>query len=309
MLKVAFFGSEGPFSRTTLQAVLDRHTVVAAICSPPPGGTGFWPAARRWARPLVRVLRRRRGASVAAIARAHTIPYREVAGRNASDVITLLDRIQPDIICIAGYRWVLPRAIFARPPLGAINLHASLLPRHRGPWPLFWIYHSDDRVTGVTIHRLAEGVDTGPVVLRSAYPLPRGYAVEELNRRNVERGAAAMQEVLDLLTRNAAPGEPQDERLATAAPRVAPGTRTIDFATWDVERVWHFLVGLLPRYHEPLFDGAGRAVRYRAVSGYERCPHDRAPGSVERSGPDALLFACDGVVRLSTRPEQHRAGP
>ena len=93
---------------------------------------------------------------------------------------------RPDVICIAGYPWLLRGEIIASPPALTLNVHAALLPRHRGPLPLFWIYHQDDRETGVTVHAVTDRADAGDIFDQERFPLPRGFPVEQLNRQNAE---------------------------------------------------------------------------------------------------------------------------
>ena len=209
-----------------------------------------------------------------------------------------LRRLQPDIICIAGYPWILPPEVFAIPRLGAINLHTSLLPRHRGPMPMFWVYAHDDRETGVTVHWVAEGADTGDIILQERFPLPRGMNIVPLHESSADRGAALLTAALDAIEAGTATRTPQNDVLATSEPAVRPGVPIVDFVTWDVERVWHVLSGLHPLFREPLRGPDGAPVRYDGVLGFERSSHGERPGSVTR-GPDHLALHCrGGMVRL-----------
>ena len=288
-MRVTWFGSESTTSVVALRAVAARHSVVAVVCSAPP---------QRWRLRLAGWLAPRSHRPLATLARDAAIPFYET--RVKQDVtVGLVAATRPDVIAVAGFHWLLPPAVFQLPALGAINLHPSLLPRHRGPWPLFWIYHSDDHETGVTVHRIDAGMDTGPIVLQERFTLPRGYDVTMLNRRNAERGGELLAAALDSMAAGIARLVQQDEARATQASAVPAGTSMIDFATWDVERVWHYLAGLVSRYREPLVDGRGRAIRYRAVTTWTRAPHGERPGSVGRAPGGWTVFARDGVVRLS----------
>ena len=105
-------------------------------------------------------------------------------GRSDPTLRVLLEEARPDLLCVASFPWLLAPALLAIPRLGAVNVHTALLPRHRGPLPLFWIYHADDRETGVTVHWMIEQADAGAIIRQSAFPLPRGLPVDELNRQN-----------------------------------------------------------------------------------------------------------------------------
>jgi methionyl-tRNA formyltransferase len=203
----------------------------------------------------------------------------------------------PDVICIAGFPWILPPGVYQAARLAAINVHPSLLPRHRGLLPLFWVYHADDRETGVTVHRVTERADAGGILEQEGFPLPRGCPVDRLNDRNGMAAGLALRRAVTALAEGVARERSQDERLVTTAPAVQPGTPMVDFAAWDVERVWHFLAGLFPRFIEPLSSDRG-PVRYGGVRGFRREVHSRAPGTVAvtRQGPE--LYCADGVVEL-----------
>ena len=286
MLRVAFFGSDGEFSCRSLEGVAARHAVVAIIAPRGP---------RRTLRSLLRSVRGGPRFSLTRFARA---PLYRAASGNDTVALAAISDTRPDVICIAGYPWVLPPDLFRKPPLAAVNLHSSLLPRHRGILPLFWIYYHDDRDTGVTVHRVTEHADAGAILGQTSFPLPRGMPVDSLNSMNAERGGALLAATLDALERGAVEERAQDERLATPAPRVAPGVAMVDFAHWGAERVWHFLAGLYPRFREPLVGGAGQSVSYRGVRGFELVRHNRAPGSVARAPHGWSLFCRDGIVEL-----------
>ena len=93
----------------------------------------------------------------------------ELAGKETPEELTRLDF---DAITVACFSRKLPASVLRLPRLGCLNVHPSLLPAHRGPDPLFWIYHDGDETGGVTIHLMDEGFDTGPIVLRETVPCP-----------------------------------------------------------------------------------------------------------------------------------------
>jgi methionyl-tRNA formyltransferase len=298
MLKIAFFGMGGDFSTEHLRSIVDEHRIVAVIRAAPfPKGSQI----RRRVAAVAHALRVTRPDPLAALAREHAIPCWPARSGNDANVTERLQEIKPDVICIAGYRWILPSEVLELPIIGTINCHPSLLPRHRGVLPLFWIYYHDDRETGVTVHWVDEQIDTGDILVQEAMPLPRGYPVDVLNLRNARQGGALLRHALEAVERGAAARIPQDHRAATSAPMIKPGGRMVDFAQWDVERVWHFLAGLVPRFHEPLFDREGKPVRYRSVPGFRRQPVEERAGTVERQTDGAVLYCKDGVVYLNTR--------
>jgi methionyl-tRNA formyltransferase len=199
--------------------------------------------------------------------------------------------LRPDLLCIVGFPWIVPDTILEIPRVGAVNVHPALLPRHRGPLPLFWTYHSDDRQTGVTIHRAIAKPDAGDIFAQRRFELERGLPVERLARRLEEEGARLLCRVADDIAGGSLIANPQNEGMATFAPRPAKGQKMIDFATWPAERVWHFLHGLVPFYVEPI------GVKYRAVGGY-RTEILGEPGTTARARNGWMLHCLDGSVEL-----------
>lgn len=205
-----------------------------------------------------------------------------------------------DLIVIAAFPFVLKAELFQSARYGSVNVHTSLLPRHRGPLPLFWVYHADDRETGVTLHEVTARADAGRILRQVRFDVPRGWPIKELHDRCCREGTQMLLDVLPRLEAARTEAVPQDETLATPAPRLRPGTGMVDFSSWPVERVWHFLRGTYPHFIEPLKDQQGVPLRYAEVTGFVEEHHLRAPGSVERDADQCRLFCRGGYVRLAT---------
>lgn len=293
-MRLAFFGSSGDMALLPLEVVAERHEVVAVVRAD--GRRAGW---RRSPGAIARALGLLRRDPLAAWAHRRGIPCVSASRRDDPRVLARLSRLQPDLFLVSAFRCILGRQLLALPRRGALNLHASLLPRHRGPVPWFWVYHCDDRETGVTVHWMTDRVDAGDIVGQAAAALERGLSVDRLGERCARQGAGLLAAAVASVEAGTAARRVQDEANATPAPCVAPGSRMVDFSAWGAERVWHFLTGLYPRHREPLFDDAGRAIRYGGVRGFELTPEGRRP--VGRVTPDArgLALHCrDGLVWL-----------
>jgi len=132
-----------------------------------------------------------------------------------------------DVAVVAAYGLILPRAVLSAPRRGCLNIHASLLPRWRGAAPIHRTVMAGDEETGITIMQMEAGLDTGPMLHKLRVPVGRkttGELTEELARL----GAAAITEVLANLA--AFPPVPQDEALATYAPKIDKAEARIDWA-------------------------------------------------------------------------------
>jgi methionyl-tRNA formyltransferase len=289
-MRIVLFGSGSPLSTAALDAVAKRFPVVAAVV---PGG-GRRGTLRARARALV-------GASVACplvrLARRLGVPTVPMVRVDEASVAVRLARLSPDLLCVASFPLLLRAPLLRVSRLGAVGVHPSLLPRHRGGWPLFWTYFDDDRDCGVTVHWLDAGVDTGDIILQEALPLPRGEPVTLLYGEIARRGAALLVRAIEAIESGTAPRIRQGDRLGTLDPNPARGSWRRDVMAWDAERLWHFLRGLGDRHGELLTDGDGRPVAHGAALGFSLEPHDRRAGTLESLDTGGWRVFCrDGVV-------------
>jgi methionyl-tRNA formyltransferase len=288
-LRIALFGSCARFTREALAELSTDHEVVALVRAKQPAGI----------RGLLGSIRQPAAcAELDAHARQLKVPVLGAA-REDDSLRDRLAAVRPDLICIALHPYRVAAGVRAIAPLGAINVHPSLLPRHRGPLPLFWTYHSDDRRAGVTVHEASDALDAGDIVLQEGFELARGYPVLDLDEEVSRRGARLLRSAAELLARGAATRVPQDERAATYAPTVERNSAQVPFEEWDVERVWHFLAGMQQQHREPLQDERGRAVRYERIGPFRRGGSSLAPGRVQRDANHLWLHCRGGIVQLA----------
>ncbi|MBI2897504.1 MAG: methionyl-tRNA formyltransferase [Deltaproteobacteria bacterium] len=131
----------------------------------------------------------------------------------------ILRAAKPDLVVSFFWHTKVPSAVRAIAALGAIGVHPSLLPRHRGPDPIFWTIRRGDSTTGVTVHALDEGYDTGPVLAAREVDVPPGVNALRLAHMLDRPALALLREVCLSFALDASPaGQPQDESLATGAP-------------------------------------------------------------------------------------------
>jgi len=135
------------------------------------------------------------------------------------DAAVQIAAANPDVICVAAFGMLLPREVLDIPAHGCINVHASLLPRHRGAAPIQRAILSGDAVTGVSIMRMEEGLDTGPFALQRSVPIGERYA-DEVESDVASAGAEALLDVLEQVERGSVVWTEQDETQATYAPKI-----------------------------------------------------------------------------------------
>ena len=149
--------------------------------------------------------------------------------RNNEEFRGQLERIAPDAIIVVGYGRIIPPWMINLPPLGNLNLHASLLPKFRGAAPIQWAIARGESVTGVTTMRIDAGLDTGDILLQEEIPIAPEDTALTLAPRMAAIGAALMVETLRGLRSGTVHPRPQDHSKATLAPILKKQDGQVDF--------------------------------------------------------------------------------
>ena len=149
--------------------------------------------------------------------------------KNNEEFRTQLANLKPDAIIVVGYGRIIPQWMIDLPPLGNINLHASLLPKYRGAAPIQWAIASGETVTGVTTMRIDAGLDTGDILLQKEISIAPEDTTETLAPRMAAVGAELMVETLHGLKGGTIRPQPQDDSTATLAPLLKKEDGRIDF--------------------------------------------------------------------------------
>jgi methionyl-tRNA formyltransferase len=218
-----------------------------------------------------------------------------------------LDRIRtlrPDLIVVMAYGQILPKALLEMPALACLNLHASLLPRHRGAAPIQASILAGDTVTGITVMHMAEGLDTGDILVAKSMPIRRRETGGSLHDRLAEIGPETLSIALELVLARTAPRTPQDESLATYAPKLDRESGRIDWSRdcWHLDRLVRAMnpwPGAFTSVQD--LDGAARKLKV-----YNALPVHRMSGRigvVERIGRRGIAVGC-GVGGLLLREVQ-----
>jgi methionyl-tRNA formyltransferase len=133
-----------------------------------------------------------------------------------------------DVALVLAYGRILPKEVLTAPVHGCVNLHASLLPRYRGAAPIQWSLMNGESETGISLMRMEEGLDTGPVFAQRRCPIPPNMNAGQLTEQLAELAAEAVRGDLRLVTSGHSP-QPQDDTLATHAPPIEPEHGRIDW--------------------------------------------------------------------------------
>jgi methionyl-tRNA formyltransferase len=166
---------------------------------------------------------------VGAMAASHRLPTLKPSKIRTPEFLHELKSFAPDLLVVAAYGRILPNSILDVPRIAPINVHASLLPRHRGAAPVEGAILAGDAETGVTIMRIIEQMDAGPMYFQRRIPIEPNDTQGTLKNKLAELGASAMLEAIDLAARGALIETPQDETLATYTAQVEKRDAVIDW--------------------------------------------------------------------------------
>jgi len=236
---------------------------------------------------------------------------------NDPEAVAALAALRPDLFVVCDYGQILSRDLLAVPPLGGINLHGSLLPRHRGAAPVQWAILAGDVETGVSVIHMTPGLDAGNVITAAATPIASHETAAELERRLAELGRDPVLEAVAVLQEAVAAGRPvgvpQDPAAATRAPRITKADGIVDW-THDAARIERMRRALEPWPRATTFFERGDGVRQRLVledvAVVAAPAADAAAGTVLVAGGGRLVVACgDGTALEILRlvPEGRRS--
>ncbi len=214
-MRIVYLGS-GEIGLPTLRALIDGpHELLAVVTQPdrPAGrGQGVKPS-------LLKTLALEAG-----------IPVLQPERLRRPEAVEALRALAADVFVVFAYGQILPPLVLALPRVACLNLHASLLPRHRGAAPIHAAVLAGDRESGLDVMYMDEGLDTGDVLLEKRVRLRRRETAGSLHDRLAAMAPEALSEALDLLAAGNAPRQPQDNSLATYAPKLERQSGLIDWA-------------------------------------------------------------------------------
>lgn len=270
------------FAVPTVRALLgSEHSLLAVVTQPDkPAGRG-----RRLSQPPVKEL-----------ALSHDIPCLQphtLRDPRAADEIASYG---PGLIVVAAYGKILPPEVLAIPPLGCLNVHASLLPKYRGAAPINWALIKGEKETGITIMVMDEEMDHGPILLQRALAIGPEETAGELHDRLAVLGAETLMEALEGLMAGTLKPVVQDHSRATFAPFLKKEDGRLDWSQ-AAETVVNRVRGVTP------WPGAVTTLGGELLKVWKAAPGPPGlsgrPGEVVAAGEDGLVVACgEGSVRL-----------
>lgn len=230
-MKIVFMGTPD-FAVPCLQRLIDMGQDIAGVFTQPdkPKGRGY-----QMMPPPVKEL-----------ALKHNLPVFQPAKMRDGEALGIIKELAPDLIVVVAYGKILPKDILDAPKLGCINVHGSLLPKYRGAGPIQWSIINGEEVTGVTTMFMAEGLDTGDMILKMETPIGEEETAGELFDRLCIIGADCLEQTIKLFeSGKPVPREVQDDAKSSYAPMLDKELSKLDF-TKSARELHNLIRGVSP---------------------------------------------------------------
>ena len=284
MLRIVFMGTPAPVAPALRRLHGMPGVQVVSAVTPPdrPRGRGRQPDS-----PPVKVAAEEVG-----------IPVLQPPNLRGESIHATLSNLSPDVIVVAAYGRFLPAAVLELPRHGCLNLHPSLLPRHRGPSPVATAILEGDETTGVSLMLLDEGMDTGPVIAATEVKLTGRETAGELTKTLFDLGGVLLQENLAPWVEGRARAAPQDEASATVTRKLERSDGQVDWSESAETiarkcRAFDPWPGLYTQWQ-------GRTLKVMDLSVHrEDQTGNVAPGTVVAVGSDRRMYVATGEGMLA----------
>ena len=268
------------FAIPALKAIhRSNHDLIAVVSNPPkPMGRG----------------RSLHSTSVGEFAKKNDVKLIEPLKLTSKDLKVQLKKLKPDIFVVVAYK-ILPDKLIEIPVHGAINLHASLLPKYRGAGPIQWALMNGDKNTGVSIFQIKQKVDTGDILLQKRVKIHEDDNMLSLGMRLCETGANMLLETMKSIEEGKAFPVKQNPKATTKAPKITKNMTVIDWS-WPSNKIHNWVRGLSPN------PGMSSTLNSKKIRIFKTAIVDRKaglPGSiVELTKTNLSVSTGEGVLSL-----------
>lgn len=278
-MRIVFMGSPA-FAVPGLEALhASSHEVAAVVTQPDrPGGRHL----------------QMQASAVKVAAHNLGLPVLQPSTTKTQQFLDEIAMFQPDVLVVVAYGEILKRALLDLPPQGAINLHASLLPKYRGAAPLAWAILNGETETGATTMRISEKMDAGPILLQQRCSIHASDTTGSLTRKISVMGAPLLRETIDLLAENRITPRIQEEAQISFAPKLKKEDGLVN---WSKPADW---ISRQIRAFDP-WPGTFSSLKNMQVKFWVSRPVDTKtadlPGTILQVQRPGILIACgEGTV-------------
>ncbi len=271
-MKIIFAGTP-QFAASALAALLKEHQVIAVLTQPDrPSGRGM----------------QLTPSPVKQLALEHGLPVLQPTTLKTEEARQAIAALDADVMVVAAYGLILPKAVLELPRHGCLNIHASLLPRWRGAAPIQRAILAGDSETGITIMQMDEGLDTGDMLLRHACPIDAADTGHTLHDKLAEMGAASILEALRLLQQQRLVPVEQDDAAATYAAKLLKSEAQIDWRQ-DAQQIERAVRAYNPF---PVSHADFNGVALKIWQAGLRAGEQGEPGTVLATDKHGITVAC-----------------
>lgn len=278
-MKIIFAGTP-QFAASALAALIKEHQIIAVLSQPDrPSGRGMQLTA----------------SPVKQLALQHKLPLLQPASLKTEETQKTISQLDADLMVVAAYGLILPKAVLQMPRNGCLNIHASLLPRWRGAAPIQRAILAGDAETGITIMQMDEGLDTGAMLLKKTCAITANDNAQTLHDKLAELGAQAIVEALAKMEQGKLNPEKQEAQSATYASKLTKSEAQLDWKQ-DAVQLERAVRGYFPFPTANTLYGETpvKILRARLAEGIPA-----APGEVIAIEKESMLVACGkGVLAL-----------
>lgn len=280
MTKIVFMGTP-EFALPSLQQLMQMYPVVGVVTQPDkPSGRG----------------QQVRPSPIKQLALSAGIPIYQPNSLRSETAAAPLRQWQPDLIVVAAFGQILRPHVLDLPPMGCLNVHASLLPRWRGASPIQHALLAGDTTTGITLMRMDVGMDTGPCYVQQAIPIQPQETAATLHDRLAHLGADLLAAYLPQIMAGALPPTPQDETLATPAPLIEKKDGRLDWS-----RPAHVLdrqIRAMTPWPGAFTLWQGESIKILTAQPVPLPLPGGRPGLVSRVAEQIVVYSGDGALAL-----------
>ena len=279
-MRIVFMGTPD-FAAASLKKLIDKKYDIAAVFTQPdkPRDRGM----------------KLSYSPVKELALENNIPVYQPTKLRDGTATELIKSLDPDILVVVAYGRILPDDMLEVPKYGAINVHASLLPKYRGAAPIQWAVLNGDKITGVTTMYLASEMDTGDIIYTAETEIGEFETSGELFDRLMIMGAELLDRTLRDIEAGTAPRTPQDHSKASYVKMLDKSLSPIEWAKTPREVIKQ-IYGLQP-WPVATAELDGKVFKIYSAE-YTQNKTDKAPGSVVSAGKKGIEIACLGGETL-----------
>jgi methionyl-tRNA formyltransferase len=295
-IKILFLGMSGEFSYLVLEGLLDAAIDVCAVVIPAAAATAdlapiirLDPEPPRSQLPINRPYLQ---PNINHLAWQNQIPVYELRHLSAPEVVRQLAALKADVAIVACFPELIPDQILTIPPHGFLNLHPSLLPDLRGPFPLFWSFRLGQHRSGVTVHHMDAGMDTGAIALQQEIFLPDGITGPKADALFATHGALLLQTACRQIAAGTVSRRSQPAGGSTySRPTVQDFHIPI---TWSARHAFNFICGTAERRQPYRIIGQGIELSLRHAISFDAAATQPEP--LLRDGRDCWIQFSPGVL-------------